>query len=122
MRIDDRSVNGQVNLEPTDIMEGFTIVIHGDTPGWFYWDMDREMYEPIDPSIVAARIVSLLRERPMNILRFGIRRATESSGTTMLCPSAYTIKGGNVVIDIEALIPNKKLTISLTTGDITMGS
>ena len=122
MRIDDRRVNGQVNLEPTDIIEGFTIVIHGDTPGWFYWDIDRNTYEPIDPSIVAARIVSLLLECPMNILRFGIRRVTESSGITMLCPSAYTIKGGDIIIDIEALIPNRKLTISLTTGDITMGS
>lgn len=120
MRIDNRRVNAQVNLESTDIITGFMIIIHGDTPGWFYWDLDRKQYDPIDPSIVAARLVGLLLECPMSMLRFVIRRATESSGITMLCPSVYTIKGGNIVIDIGELMPNKKLTISLTTGDITL--
>lgn len=120
MRIDNRRVNAQVNIESTDIITGFTILIVGDVPGWVYWDFDRNEYGTIDPRIVAARIAGLIKECPINILRFGIVRMSET-GPAMLCPSTYKKANDNgIEIDIGELMPDKKLTISLTTGDITL--
>lgn len=120
MRIDNRRVNAQVTLESTDFIQGFTILITGNVPRWVYWDVDRKEYYSIDPSIVAARIIDLINAYPANMIRFSILRVSETD-KAILCPSTYKGTGNNnIEIDIGALIPNKKLTISLNTGDITL--
>lgn len=70
--------------------------------------------------IVAARIRNLTNACPLNMLRFCITRVSET-GTAFLCPASYK-KGfrNDIVIDIGEIMPDKKLTISLTTGDITL--
>lgn len=121
MKIDNRKVNGQVNLEPTDLITGFNIRIAGNNaPVWTEWNFERKEPENIDPSIVAARIRNLKNAYPENMLRFCITRVSES-GTARLCPASYKQGFRNdIVIDIGEIMPEKHLTISLTTGEITL--
>lgn len=121
MRIDNRRVNAQVNLESTDLITGFNIRIAGNNaPVWTEWNLERKEEENIDPSIVAARIRNLMNAYPSNMLRFCIIRVSES-GTAWLCPASYKRGFRNdIVIDIGEIMPEKHLTISLTTGDITL--
>lgn len=90
MRIDDRKVNGRLSIDATDIVEGSNIAILENDPKWVVGDQDTRNIIPIDPGIVVPPL------------------------------SSYAESATDITLDIGALIPDKKLTISRTTGVITM--
>lgn len=119
MRIDDRKVNGRISIDATDIVEGFNIAILENDPKWVVWDQDTRNIIPIDPGIVVPRLISTIQRSRLTPLRFYLSMPSGEE-TRILSLSSYAETATDITLDIGALIPDKKLTISRTTGVITM--
>lgn len=117
MRIDDRKVNGRVSLDAVDPVDGFKIFINSDGATWSLGD------STVKPAVVAASIKRVLADSKVPFVRFYITIADASKRLILLQPS-YELDDSEttITIDISAIVPDKKLTIALDTGVITVTS
>ena len=120
MRIDDRKVNGSITIDNTDFVAVFNIIIDQNVPRWVFWDHATNGPTPIDPGIVVHDLNRAFRRSPLTMLRFNIGAVIDTK-SVYFSPRIYATNANNEIeIDIGELMPNKKLTISLTTGEITL--
>ena len=118
MRINDRKVNGRVVLDDLDPVDGFNILINGANVIWEF------LGSPLDPGVAAKRLTATLEDGAIPLgVRFCIV-AVDGPSYKVLSLPMYTVNkiANTVTIDITALAANKKLTIALDTGDITVES
>lgn len=120
MRIDDRKVNGSIMIDNTDIIAGFNIMINRNVPEWVFWNHATNIAEQIDPGIVVHDLHRAFQRSPLSMLRFNISAVIDAK-TVYFSPPTYALNSTNEIeINIGELMPDKKLTISLDTGDITL--
>ena len=120
MRIDNRKVNGSITIDNTDIVDAFNIGIVGGVPNFVFWNHTTNGPEQIDPGIVVHDLRRAFLRSPLTMLRFNIRAVIDTK-TVYFSPPTYALNPKNEIeIDIGELMLNKKLTISLDTGDITL--
>lgn len=119
MRINDRKVNGRVWIDALDPVEGFSILIEktSATANW-QW-----LGDPRDPELAALRLAMLGDTVPRFGVRFCITAIADQIYRVLSLP-VYTVDkiAKTVTIDITALVADRKLIISLDTGDITVES
>lgn len=118
MRIDDRKVNGRVLLDAVDPIDGFNITVTGSHAEWKWLGYS------LDPGVAVKRLNEMLDadEIPLGV-RFCITAIGNQSYKVLSLP-VYTldVTAKTITIDISALIPDKKLSIPLDTGIITVAS
>lgn len=120
MRIDNRRVNGSITIDNTDLVAAFAIQIDGGVPKWVFWNHATDDPEQIDPGIVVHDLNRAFLRSPLTMLRFNISTLIDTK-TVYFSPLTYALNPKNEIeINIGELMPNKKLTISLDTGDITL--
>ena len=120
MRINDRKVNGSIMIDNTDIVDAFNINIAQGVPEWAVWNRATKILEQIDPGIVVHDLHRAFLRSPLTMLRFNISAVIDAK-TVYFSPPTYALNPSNEIeIDIGELMPDKKLTISLDTGDITL--
>ena len=120
MKFDDRKVNGSITIDNIDLVAVFNIMIVGNVPEWAFWNHATNGPARIDPSIVVRDLNRAFRRSPLTMLRFNIGVVIDTK-TVYFSPPIYTLNANDEIeIDIGELMPNKKLTISLPTGDITL--
>ena len=118
MRIDDRKVNGRVLLDALDPVDGFNILVTSTGATW-QW-----LGSTLDPGAAAKRLTAMLEADAVPLgVRFCIIAADGTSYKVLSLP-VYTVDktAKTVTIDLTALIVDKKLTIALDTGVITVES
>lgn len=117
MRIDDRKVNGRVRLDALDPVDGFNILVESTGATW-QW-----LGSPLDPAVAAIRLDAMLGDAIPLALRFCIFARQDQVYRVLSLPM-YTVNltAKTITIDIAALVADKKLTIALDTGVITVES
>lgn len=117
MRIDDRKVNGRVLLDALDPVDGFNILVESTGATWQWRG------SPLDPEVAAIRLDAMLEDTVPLGVRFCITAAEGQSYKVLSLP-VYTVNktAKTITIDITALVADKKLTIALDTGVITVAS
>lgn len=117
MRIDDRKVNGRVSLDALDPVDGLNILVESTGATW-QWRGSR-----LDPEVAAIRLAAVLEDviRIPLALRFCIV-VGEGNSFKVLSQPVYTVNGDarTITIDIKDLGADKKLTIAVDTGVITV--
>lgn len=120
MRINDQKVNGSITIDNTGLVAVFNIIIVGNVPRWAFWNYATNDQEQIDPGIVVHDLNRAFQRSPLTMIRFNIGAIIDTK-TVYFSPPIYAINTSHEIeIDIGELKPGKKLTISLTTGDITL--
>lgn len=124
MRIDNCRVNGSIKIDNTDLVTVFNIMIDGETPSWVFWNPATNGPEKIDPGIVVHDLNRVFQRSQTTMLRFNILLSVANEDV-YFSPPFYSINGKkeikiNVAINIADGMYNRTLTISLTTGDITL--
>lgn len=118
MRIDNRKVNGRVLLDDLDPIDGFNILVNGTNAIWEF------LGSPLDPGVAAKRLTAMLEDGAVPLgVRFCIV-TVDGPSYKVHSPPVYTVNkiANTVTIDITALVANKKLTIALDTGVISVES
>lgn len=118
MRIDDRKVNGRVMIDALDPVDGFNITVVGDHAEW------KRLGYALDPGAAVKRLNDMLDPDGIPLgVRFCITAIGNQSYKVLSLP-VYTLNvtAKTITIDISALIADKKLTIALDTGVITVAS
>lgn len=117
MRIDDRKVNGRIMLDALDSVDGFNILVESTGATWQWRG------SPLDPAVAAIRLDAMLGDAIPLALRFCIF-ARDNQRYKVLSLPVYTVDktAKTITIDITALVADKKLTIALDTGVITVAS
>lgn len=124
MRIDNRKVNGSIKIDNTDLVAVFNIMIDGETPSWVFWNPATNGPEKIDPGIVVHDLNRVFQRSKTTMLRFNIVLSA-GNDYVYFSPTFYAINGKkeikiNIAFDIADGMYNRTITISLTTGDITL--
>lgn len=117
MRIDNRKVNGRVSIDALDPVDGFNILVESTGATW-QW-----LGQPLDREVAALRLDAMLGDTVPLGVRFCIMAADAQSYKVLSLP-VYTVNktAKTITIDITALVADKKLTIALDTGVITVES
>ena len=118
MRIDDRRVNGQIMVDASDVVNGFTIVMKENE---IRWVTDVSISSFLDPSVAVSQLLSLL-EAEIAVIRFTIFIIDGSYYKVITSPS-YTLDNvGNdgITIDLSPFVSDKKLKIDLETGQLSV--
>lgn len=110
MKIDDRRVNGQIIVDASDVVNGFTIAM---TANDTMWVSDATGRSVLDPSVVVSQLNSILDAHIM-VIRFTIIIANRPVYKVITLPN-YTIDEG-ITIDISPFVSGKELKIDLANG------
>ena len=119
MRIDNRKVNGRIMLEPTDVINLWTIYCTGLTAQWLAGVDENKQPINIPDSMAGAYIKTALDA--FTFVSFAVVANTGTEQKVLSMP-VYTITADNtkLSIDIGEIIAGVMLEIALPSGAITV--
>lgn len=120
MRIDDRKVNGRIQIEQEDTIRTWMIVVVGQSANWFAGIDETERLFLLPAGVVGAHIKTTLTA--LDPVQFTIVSFGTSGNVKILPMPAYTVNHGitELSIDIGELIAGVILDITLPSGLITV--
>lgn len=120
MKIDNRTVNGQLTIEQEDIIRTWTIVVAGQSVDWFAGIDETKRLFWLPAVVAGARIKTTLTA--FDPVQFTIVLFGTSGNIKILPMPAYTVNHGitELSIDIGELIAGVILDIALPSGLITV--
>lgn len=120
MRIDNRKVNGQITIDPEDIINAWTILVAGQTAEWISGIDKTKQPIALSASVAGTYIKTALDA--FNPVQFAIMTVGTSGDHKVLPMPAYTYDTPvtKLSIDIGAIMVGHTLEIALPTGAITV--